>query len=256
MRLVDTHAHLYMGTYRNDRDTVIERSINSGVDKIILPNLKSDTIPEIRDITQKYPDHCFAAIGLHPGSVDETYDEELKVIEDWLQTEQFFAIGETGMDLYRDDTYKDEQLASLHHHLQLAYKYNLPLILHQRNAFNEIMESITNANLPGLRGVFHSFSEDLETAQKIIDLGFKIGIGGIVTFKNASLDVVAKEIPLEHIILETDAPFLTPSPYRGKRNESSYTIYVAKKLAEIKNVSVDEIADVTTQNAHQLFSLV
>ena len=253
MIFTDTHTHLYLNEFIDDRDEAIQRAVKAGVEYMLLPNIDSNTVGPMLDLCRKYPSNIFPMIGLHPTDVKENYKEELIVVEQYLEKERFYAIGETGMDLYWDKTFVEEQKISLRAHIDLAKKHNLPIVLHSRDSFDEIFEIIDDTIDEGLAGVFHCFGGNLQQAQKIINRGFKLGIGGVLTFKNSGLDEVIKNISLNHIVLETDSPFLAPKPFRGKRNESAHLIYIAEKLAEIKNVSIGEVAEITTQNAIELF---
>jgi len=256
MVLTDTHTHLYLDKFAQDRKLVIENAIENDVRYMMLPNIDRTSIDDMLNLCDSFPDNCFPMIGLHPGSVNKDYKNEIAIVEKYLTTKKFYAIGEIGIDLYWDKTFYKEQEIAFSHQIQLALKYKLPIVVHSRESFDEIIKIIKQINNPDLRGVFHCFTGTLEQAQKVISLGFKIGIGGVVTFKNSGLDKVVKEINLEHIVLETDSPFLAPVPYRGKRNESSYIFYIAKKIAEIKNLTVEEVAETTTNNAGSLFKFI
>jgi len=223
---------------------------------MLLPNIDSNSIDGMLELCENYPENCFPMMGLHPGSVKENYPEELKLVEEWLNRDKrFIAIGEIGIDLYWDKAFQEEQKIVFRMQLQMAKARQLPVVIHSRNSFTEIMQILEDELSPGLEGVFHCFTGNIEQAKKIIDSGFKLGIGGVVTFKNSGLDMVIPQVGLEHILLETDAPYLTPVPYRGKRNESSYVYYVAERIAEIKNTSIEEVATITTKNAKELFHL-
>ncbi len=255
MIIADTHTHLYLKDFDGDRDETIHRAIETGVEYMLLPNIDSGTIGPMLDLCRKYPSNIFPMIGLHPTDVKENYIKELGKVEALLEKEQFYAIGETGMDLYWDKTFAEEQKVSLKTQIELAKKYNLPIVLHSRNSFDEIFEIIDDTIDEQLTGVFHCFSGTVDQAHRIINYGFKLGIGGVLTFRNSGLDKAIGDISMAHIILETDSPFLAPKPFRGKRNESAYISYVAEKLAEIKHLSIDEIAQQTTRNAIELFNL-
>lgn len=255
MELIDTHAHLYLNQFDEDIHEVIQRSVNHHVNKIILPNLDSHSVEAMLRLTGKYPENLFPTIGLHPTSVKSNYEDELKSIEEWLSKEKFYAIGEIGIDLYWDKTYLREQVIAFKHQIELAKKHHLPVIIHTRESYSEVLSIIDELNDETLNGVFHSFTGNREQAVQIIHCGFKIGIGGIVTFKNSGLGEVVKDIDLQNVVVETDAPFLSPVPKRGKRNESAYVRYIAEKLAEIHHCSLQQIADTTTKNAVNLFQL-
>lgn len=254
MILTDTHTHLYLEQFDEDRSSVVERAIQKGVKYMILPNIDSKSIDVMLDVCNQFPKNCFPMIGLHPTSVFENYEEELNIVETFLANQCFRAIGEIGIDLYWDKTFVKEQEIAFKYQIALANKYDLPIVIHSRNSMNEIFRVLEEVNLAELKGVFHCFSGSLEDAQRIIDMGFLLGIGGVVTFKNSNLPSIIEQIDTKHLLLETDAPYLTPVPFRGKRNESAYTYYVAEKIAEIKNVPIEAIAEITTANAKKLFN--
>lgn len=255
MILIDTHTHLYLDNYSEDQSTIIQKAIDQGVEKMLLPAIDSSTYDSMIRLSKQYPENCFPMIGLHPTSVKDDYEVELKLVEGQLSAGGFIAVGEIGIDLYWDKTHSEQQKDAFRRQLRLAKKYNLPVAIHTRDSFDEIYEIARDEKTEELLGVFHCFTGSIEEANKIIDLEFKMGIGGILTFKNAGLAEVVEQIPLEHLILETDSPFLTPTPYRGKRNESSYLTYIAKRMAEIKEISFEEVAEITTSNAKRLFKL-
>ena len=253
--LVDTHTHLYATEFDPDRDAVIRKAIDNGVEKFFLPNIDSSSIPSLFDLCKKFPHNCFPMMGLHPCSVNNKYGDELHVVEHWLGKRKFYAIGEIGIDLYWDKTFINQQKDAFAQQIELAKDHELPIVIHTRNSFNETFEIVSQMNDEKLKGIFHCFSGTLEEADKIISLGgFKLGIGGVLTFKNSGLDKVVKDIALENIVLETDSPYLAPVPHRGKRNESSYLVLVAEKLAEIKNTDLASVADMTTKNAFEIFN--
>lgn len=253
MKLIDTHCHLFLEEFDSDRKELIHKSVSEGIEYFILPNVDVQTIDSLLETCKISPDRCLPAIGLHPCSVKQDYKEQLKIHKSYLQKQKFIAVGEIGVDLYWDKTTISEQLITFEQQLQWAKEYNLPVIIHNRDAFNETYNVVKNNQ--GITGVFHAFSGSAEQAQKVIELGFYVGIGGVVTFKNGKLDKVIPHIPLSKVILETDAPYLTPVPFRGKRNEPLYMKYIVSKLAEIYGLSEDEIATVTTHNAKQLFNI-
>lgn len=255
MILVDTHTHLYLDESENERIQVIERAIDKGVKYMFLPNINSESIGGMLSLERKYPKNCFAMMGLHPTDVKANYKDELLIIEKWLTKRKFIAIGEIGIDLYWDKTFKEEQITAFVHQIELAKKYQLPIVIHSRESMTEILSVLDRIDIENLTGVFHCYNGTLEEAFKIIDMGFMLGIGGVVTFKNSGLDKIVSAIGIEHLLLETDAPFLTPVPFRGKRNESSYILYIAKKIAEIKNLNIEEVARITTDNAKRLFNI-
>ncbi|HAF28283.1 MAG TPA: hydrolase TatD [Bacteroidales bacterium] len=255
MQLIDTHTHLFLPEFDSDRDQVILNAQQNGVEKVLLPNVDGSTINDLLKLVEKYPDYCYPMMGLHPTSVTEDYKEELKKTEIWLEKRKFIAIGEIGIDLYWDKTFKKQQEEAFRYQIDLAKKYDLPVVIHARDSFDEIFTIMDEIIDDKLKGVFHAFTGDEIQAKRIIEWGFKIGIGGIVTFKNSGLDKVVHNIDINHIVLETDSPYLAPVPHRGKRNESAYLLNIAQKIAEIKNISFKEVAEITTYNANQLFKL-
>ncbi len=252
----DSHTHLYHFAFKDDRDQMIQRAIDSGVSRMLLPNIDSSSIGPLFALTERFPDHCFPMMGLHPTSVKENYREELKRIEETLGHKDFVAIGETGIDLYWDKTFLKEQEEVFSTQIAWAMELDLPLVIHARDSFQEIFGVLDRAGGPELRGVFHSFTGGSAELERALSYNFMIGINGIVTFKNSNLGEVVRMIPTDRLLLETDAPFLAPVPYRGKRNESSYLHETAAKIAEIHNLSKEEIARITTANAEQLFRLI
>jgi TatD DNase family protein len=255
MKFVDTHTHLFLPEFEKDRKEVIKRAVNRGVTKMLLPNVDSSTIKPLLTMANEFPDHCLPMMGLHPTSVKENYEEELDRVKSSLTLENIVAIGETGIDLYWDKTYLDLQIIAFETQLIWAEEMRKPVVIHVRNSFEEVFEVLEKKKRPNLTGVFHCFSGNTEQAKRAINLGFYLGIGGVVTFKNSGLDKVIENICLSKILLETDSPYLAPVPHRGLRNESSYIEIVAEKIAEIKNVSTQSVASVTTENAEKLFNL-
>jgi TatD DNase family protein len=255
MILVDTHTHLYLDDFDDDWREVVDSAIESGVKYMLLPRIDSETFEDQKKLSELYPDNCLSMVGLHPTSVNADFEIELEIIEKELQSAKYIAIGEIGIDLYWDKSFKEQQQTAFRKQLKLAKKFNLPVSIHMRDSFDEIYRIVKEENTESLTGIFHCFTGTLEESEKIIELGFKMGIGGILTFKNAGLGEVVKEIPLEYLVVETDAPFLSPVPYRGKRNESKYLVQIAEKLAEIKGLSLVEVAEVTTANAASVFKL-
>jgi len=252
---IDTHTHLFLPEFDNDRDTVIGTSLEKNIKKFILPNIDSSTIESMLKVAGQYPGICFPTIGLHPTSVKNDFETELAIIEQCLDKYKFYAIGEIGIDLYWDKTYIEEQIEVLKRHLKYAEKYNLPLIIHSRKSLDEIIKVLEKNSYQNIKGVFHCFPGNEDQAYTIIEMGFILGIGGVVTYKNAGLAKVVEKTGLENIILETDSPYLSPVPKRGSRNDSSNIIYIAQKIAEIKNISIEEVAEVTTNNAIKIFNL-
>lgn len=253
--LIDTHAHLYSEDFLHDIDAVLQRAYDNDVKKIILPNIDSGTVKRLIDLADAYPHLCYPLMGLHPRSIGTDYKEELEAVEYWLGKREFFGIGEIGIDLYWDRSYQTEQFDAFRYQLQLAKSYNLPVVIHERESFNEIFSIVKEEQNGNLKGIFHCFNGNNEEASKIADLGFSIGIGGVVTFKNNNLPEVLKKISLENIVIETDAPYLAPVPKRGKRNESAYLVYIAQTLSRVFDVSVNEVAEITTENSRKLFNI-
>ena len=255
MKIIDTHTHLYLNQFKDDIDKVIQRSIDKGINKFIFPAIDSTHFDDMHDLKNKYPGSIYLMSGLHPTDVKENFKQELEFVVNSLKSHSYVAIGEIGIDLYWDKTYLKQQQEAFTFQIRLAIKHDLPIVIHCREAFDEIFEILDKENCPKLRGVFHCFTGTLEQAQRAIDLGFVLGIGGVVTFKNGGIDKFLNQIELKHIVLETDSPYLAPVPFRGKRNESSYIVYVIEKLSEIYGLSNEEIADVTTKNAEKVFAL-
>jgi TatD DNase family protein len=252
---IDTHTHIYLHEFQTDRDEVVSTALEKGVLKMLLPNVDGRTVKAMHSLADKYPDNCLPMMGLHPTSVDDGYKQELDRLRKMLGTRKYWGIGETGIDLYWDKTYAIQQEESFREHIALAKESGLPLIIHARNSFDELFRIMDIENDESLIGIFHAFTGNPEQAKRIVDYGFKLGIGGIVSFKNAGLDRVVKEIDLKHIVLETDAPYLAPVPWRGKRNEPAYLVHTAEKLAEIHGKNLESIAEITTRNAVSLFNI-
>lgn len=253
--LIDTHCHIYLNEFETDRDAMISRAENEGIGKFLMPAIDNQTHRDMIELEQSFPGKCMAMMGLHPCSVKGNYTEQLAITRSFFEKRQFVAVGETGLDFYWDKTFTKEQYEAFHTQANWAIEYNIPLVIHSRNSADECIMVVKEHQKGNLKGVFHCFSGTVELAQQIMDLGFYLGIGGVLTFKNAGLDNVIKEIDMKHVVLETDSPYLAPVPFRGKRNECSYLKYVVEKLAEIKNLSKEEVADITTKNARKLFSL-
>lgn len=253
--LIDTHTHLYAKAFNSDRDEMIQRAIAERVEQFLLPNIDEDSIPGMLALEEQYPGRFFPMMGLHPCSVGADYQKDLEWVKRWLDQRDFIAVGEIGVDLYWDKTYVEEQKAAFIQQAEWAIELDRPIVIHSRESIDILIDLIRTINDPGLRGVFHCFTGDQRQAEEIMELGFYLGIGGVLTFKNAGLDKTMAEISLERVILETDAPYLAPVPKRGKRNESAYVRMVADKLASIKQLSVGEIEQITTENAQKLFRL-
>jgi len=255
MILTDTHCHLYSEEFATDINAVIERAEKEGVSKFYLPAIDSTTHEQMIVLEEQFPGKCIAMMGLHPCYVKENYVTELQQVEDWLAKRKFAAVGEIGLDFYWDKTFTTQQYEVFRKQIEWALQYQLPIVIHTRNAMAETIAVVKEFAGRGLTGIFHCFSGNAADAATIIDMGFYLGIGGVITYKNSGLAEVIEKIGLEHLVLETDAPYLTPVPFRGKRNESSYLKYVVEKLALIKNVSIEEVAAITTANAEKIFGL-
>jgi TatD DNase family protein len=255
MILTDTHCHLYAEEFTNDIDAVIARGEAEGVNKFYLPAIDSTAHEQMLALEQQYPGKCIAMMGLHPCYVKDNYLQELKLVEEWLGKRTFAAIGEIGLDFYWDKTYTPQQYEAFRKQIEWSLQYKLPIVIHTRNAMAETIAVVKEYAGKGVYGIFHCFSGNYEDAVQIIDMGFYLGIGGVVTYKNSGLTEVLENIDIKHLVLETDAPYLTPVPFRGKRNESSYLKFIAEKLAHIKNIAVEEVAAVTTANAEKIFGL-
>jgi len=255
VKIIDTHTHLYLNQFKDDIDKVIQRSKDNGINKFIFPAIDSTHFDDMHDLKNRYPGIIYLMSGLHPVDVKENYKEELEFVVNSLKSHKYVAIGEIGIDLYWDRTYIMQQQDAFEFQIRLAIKHDLPIVIHCREAFDEIFEILDKENCSKLRGVFHCFTGTLEQANRAIRLGFKLGIGGVVTFKNGGIDKFLSQIDLKHIVLETDSPYLAPVPFRGKRNESSYITYVIDKLSEIYGLPIKEIASVTTKNAEKVFAL-
>ena len=252
--MIDTHAHIYADEFRMDLPGVIERAKTAGIQSVLLPNIDLTSIDAMHRLEDTYPGYCHSMMGLHPTSVKGDYIEQLKLMEHRLSKRNYCAIGEIGMDLYWDKTYLKEQIVAFEEQLKWAKDLNLPVAIHVRKSMEHVLESMHKIGVANMKGVFHAFSGS--APQEIMKLQtFKMGIGGVVTFKNASLRETLKTIPLDFIVTETDAPYLTPVPFRGKRNEPAYVQYIVEELSTIYNLPVDEIKSRTTQNAIQVFSI-
>jgi len=255
MILTDTHTHLYSEEFDQDRGEMIQRAIDAGVSRFFIPAIDSSYTNAMYDLEKKHPEHVFLMMGLHPTYVKENYLEELQHVESALAERKFYAIGEIGIDLYWDKTYLKEQQDAFRKQIQWAKKYKLPIVIHCRDAFDEVFEVLEQEKSNDLFGIFHCFTGTYEQALQAISYNMKLGIGGVVTFKNGKIDQFLNQIELKHIVLETDSPYLAPIPHRGKRNESSYLVNVAKKLSEIYECSVEDIATITTENSKSIFGI-
>ena len=255
MQIIDTHNHIYLPEFDPDRDEVVKRSVSAGVCRIMMPNIDSSTVAPLLAAEESYPDICLPMMGLHPTSVKENYASELRAVEKCLSEHKYYGIGETGIDLYWDKTFFGEQKPSFRRHLELAEEYSLPVVIHAREALDEIILEISSFGIGRVTGVFHAFPGNAAEARKVTAMGFMIGIGGVVTFRNGLQSEAAIEAGIDNILLETDAPYLAPVPHRGKRNESSYLVLVINKLSEVLAISPDEVADRSYTNARRLFKL-
>lgn len=255
MIITDTHTHLYSEAFDEDRDAMIQRALNANVSRFFVPAIDSTYTKSMIQLQADYPDNVYLMMGLHPTHVKENYINELEHVEEMLAKMQFYAVGEIGIDLYWDTSTLNIQKEAFKYQIQLAKNYKLPIVIHCREAFDEIFDVLETEKGDDLFGIFHCFTGTLEQAQKAISYNMKLGIGGVVTFKNGKIDQFLNQIDLKHIVLETDAPYLAPTPYRGKRNESLYVLNVLKKMAEIYNVSEEKIAKITTQNSKEVFSI-
>ncbi len=251
--LIDTHAHLYLKQFAEDRDATMQRAFDNGVERIYLPNIDSSTTEAMLDLESAYPEHCFAMMGLHPCSVKENYETELAHVKEWLWKRDFCAIGEIGTDLYWDKSFYDQQVDAFQRQMDWAKELDKPIVIHCRESIDITIDLVRKAKTEKLRGIFHCFGGTIEQARAIVDIGFHIGIGGVATFKKATLDEVLPKVPLSAVVLETDSPYLAPVPFRGKRNESAYVHQIAERVASIYSVSVAEIAEQTTKNALAIF---
>ncbi|GAB4052611.1 TatD family hydrolase [Spirosoma litoris] len=257
MILIDTHAHIYDQQFANEQKEMLERAEMQQISQIWMPNCATETIPGMMDLAGQYPDRCLPMMGLHPAYVNDTFEQELAVVNEQLNKTAFMAVGEIGLDFYWDMTYVDQQFVAFETQLRWASEQNLPVSMHtrsghERNAFTEAADLIEKLAFPNLTGIFHCFVGTLDEANRAIELGFKLGIGGVATFKNGGLDKVLPHISLEHLVLETDAPYLAPVPHRGKRNEPAYIRLIAQRIANLKQVHIDDVARHTTANALSL----
>ncbi|WP_116770275.1 TatD family hydrolase [Maribacter litoralis] len=255
MIITDTHTHLYSEAFDDDRKEAIEKAIDLGVKRFFIPAIDSTYTESMLKLEKDFPGHMYLMSGLHPTHVKENFEEELAHVEEMLKTHSYYAVGEIGIDLYWEKKYLKEQQIAFKKQIQLAKRKNLPIVIHCRDAFDEVFEVLEEEKGDGLRGIFHCFTGTLEQAKKAISYNMKLGIGGVVTFKNGKIDTFLDQIELKHIVLETDAPYLAPTPYRGKRNESAYIINVLEKLADIYGVPNEEIAEITTSNSKDVFGV-
>jgi len=252
-RMIDTHCHLYSGSLLEEADEIIARAKAKGVERFYFPAIDSGTHEQMIGLQERHRGVCFSMMGLHPCSVNASYEQELVVVEEWLNRRSFVAVGEIGLDYYWDMTFKAEQAIAFRKQIEWALERKLPIVIHTRNAMEDTIAIVEEYVGRGLRGIFHCFSGTAEDAKRIMQTGFYFGIGGVLTYKNSGLADAIADVPLERMVLETDAPYLAPVPFRGKQNESSYLVYIAEKLALVKNTSLEEVARMTTFNAENIF---
>lgn len=255
MIITDTHIHLYSEQFSADIDALMATALGLGISRFFLPNIDRSSIDAMLLLEKNFPGKCFPMMGLHPCSVNENWREEMKTVEDWFSKKSFAAVGEMGIDLYWDKTFIDEQKIVFRKQVELANQKRLPIVIHTRDSFDVAYGLLNEGRKEAPCGIFHCFTGTLEQAKRVIDMGFYLGIGGVVTFKNGGLDKVLPEISLDNIVLETDGPYLAPVPYRGKRNEPAYIYRVAEKVAELMKCSVEEVARVTTENSKKIFGV-
>jgi len=254
-KMIDTHAHIYSEQFKEDIEAVLERTRESGVEKVVMPNIDHTSVDAMLELEEHNPQFCFATMGLHPCSINKDFEKELYLVEEWLSKREFVAIGEMGTDLYWDKTFIDQQVEAFKVQTQWAKDYQLPIIIHCRESLDMTISLVEELKSDELTGVFHCFNGNAEQASRINELGFYIGLGGVSTFKNSGMNEVIPKLDLDHVVLETDAPYLAPVPYRGKRNEPAYVKEVAQKVADLKQMSLDELDKITTSNANRLFKL-
>ena len=255
MIITDTHTHLYSEQFDNDRREVIEKAIELGISRFFIPAIDSTYTEAMLNLEKEFPNNTFLMMGLHPTSVKENFKEELILVKEWLDKRQFYAVGEIGIDLFWDKSFLQQQQDAFKTQIEWAKEKKLPIVIHCRDAFDEIFEVLEGVNDEKLFGIFHCFTGNFEQAKRAITFNMKLGIGGVVTFKNGGIDKFLNEIDLRHIVLETDSPYLAPTPFRGKRNESSYIINVLEKLVDIYNLTPEQLADITTQNSRDVFGI-
>lgn len=251
--MIDTHTHIYLEEFEADVEAVIERALESGITKILLPNIDASSIDAMLRLEEMYPEVCYPMMGLHPCSVKDDFEKQLKLVEEWFAKRSFIAVGEMGTDLYWDKSFWEEQKVAFQFQCELALKHDIPVVIHCRETIDETIELVKPYALRGLNGVFHCFTGTIEQGMKMTAMGFYLGLGGVSTYKNAGLDQVIPELDRTKIILETDAPYLSPVPFRGKRNEPAYVHHVAEKIAGYLNITIEEVDQLTTRNANELF---
>jgi TatD DNase family protein len=256
MFFIDTHTHLYLEQFDDDRDEVVRKAIDQGIKYMLLPNIDSTSVILMNELCEQFPVNCLPMMGLHPTSVKNGgYENELELVEKELETNKYCAVGEIGIDLYWDKTFKEQQIDAFRRQIILAKRFKLPVSIHTRDSFDEVFKIVSEEKTDDLTGIFHCFTGTAEQAKQIVDVGFSLGIGGVLTFKNSKLDEGLQAISIDNMVLETDSPFLAPVPFRGKRNESAYIPLIAGKLAEIKAVTIEEVAEITSRNAISIFNL-
>ncbi|QHT66532.1 TatD family hydrolase [Rhodocytophaga rosea] len=251
--MIDTHAHIYAPEFDGDRKQMLERTFAAGVTRIYMPNIDHTSIEGMLALAKTYPDQCLPMMGLHPCYVNASFEKELQLVEDWLAKHPFSAVGEIGLDFYWSTEFRQQQEEAFRFQVKLAKKHQLPIVIHCRNSFDETVALLKEIGTEGVNGIFHCFTGNLSEASQVIGMGFLLGIGGVSTFKNGGLDQVLPHVALEHIVLETDSPYLAPVPFRGKRNETAYLPIVAQRVADLKQTSLEEVNRITTQNALALF---
>lgn len=251
---IDTHAHIYTEEFNDDRDAMIQNAFDQGIKKIFMPNIDSTSIADMMEVASHHS-HCYPMMGLHPCSVKENFKEELLLVEKHLENHKFYGVGEIGMDLYWDKTFAEEQVSAYKAQIGMAKNAGLPFVIHSRESLDLTISIVKELQDGNLKGIFHCFNGTLEQAKQIMDLGFYMGIGGVITYKNAGVDKVVAEVPMNCLVLETDAPYLSPVPYRGKRNEPAYIVNIADKIAEVHQLEITEIATITTRNAKMIFDI-
>jgi TatD DNase family protein len=255
MIFTDTHTHLYSEEFNDDREAMVKRAIDARVKRLFLPNIDIKSIQPMLDLVWKFPDHCFPMMGLHPCSVDEHVEAHLFQIQKWFKKRKFYAVGEIGLDFYWSVEFKEQQIMAFKKQIQWAIQMDLPINIHSRNSTDEVITILQKMKHPLLRGIFHCFSGNAQQAKQVTELGFYLGIGGVLTYKKSELPDAIVDIDLQHLVLETDAPYLSPVPYRGKRNESAYIVNIAEKLAELKNTTVEKVANITTDNSMKIYGI-
>lgn len=255
MIFTDTHTHLYSEEFNDDREAMVARAINSRVKRLFLPNIDIQSIQPMLDLVWRFPENCFPMMGLHPCSVDEHVEAHLFQIQKWFKKRKFYAVGEIGLDFYWSVEFRDQQIMAFKKQIQWAIQMDLPINIHSRNSTDEVIAILKEMKHPALRGIFHCFSGNAHQAKQVTELGFYLGIGGVLTYKKSELPDAIADIDLQHLVLETDAPYLSPMPYRGKRNESAYIVDIAEKLAELKSTTIEKVANITTENSVKIYGV-